>query len=51
MCFGNGLESINTKNPKEFWNKIKKLGPQKSNVSDQVLLDDGSLTSNKNTVF
>ena len=49
--FGNTLETINTKNPKEFWNKIKKLGPQKSNISDQVLLDDGSLTSDKNTVF
>ena len=50
-AFGNDIEAINTRNPKEFWNKIKQLGPQKSNISDQVLLDDGSLTKDKNTVF
>ena len=49
--FGNKLETINTENPREFWDKIKNLGPHIGTTYDQVLLDDGSLSSDKSIAF
>ena len=37
------LCNFHTQNPKEFWSRIKKLGPgNKQQTFDSVLLDDGS---------
>ena len=32
----NNLETLQTNNPKEFWNKIRNLGLQKQNVNEKV---------------
>ena len=33
------LETLNTSNPKDFWNKIKQLGPRKQSIPMEVEID------------
>ena len=46
------IEQICTKNPKEFWEQIKKLGPRKSSsIPMKVKLNDDSVTSEPSHVL
>ena len=36
----NNLETLQTNHPKEFWNKIRNLGPQKQNVPEKVEINN-----------
>ncbi len=46
------IESICTENPKQFWNYIKKLGPQfNSEIPEEVYDDDGNLVTDLDIVF
>ena len=45
-------DTIDTSNPTEFWNYVKRLGPRKQQtVSDTVTLDDGSESSDKTVIL
>ena len=47
------IESLQTSNPREFWNKVKKLGPGGNKNAARVLgiiLEDGSVSYDKNVV-
>ena len=46
----NNLESVNRDNPREFWKKIKQLGPRRSNIPFKVE-NNGVLTSDPETVL
>jgi hypothetical protein len=46
------IENLNTRDPKEFWRQIKKLGPRShKNIPQSVRLADGSITSDIDTVL
>ena len=48
--FLNNLETVNTSNPKEFWTKIKHLGPRKQPIPFEVEIN-GERCSDKNIVL
>ena len=46
------IENLNTKNPKEFWAALKKLGPRQNvTLPLEVYDDDGQVTADLPTVF
>ncbi len=46
------LEITNTENPTEFWHTISQMGPKKkSKIPWEVLLNDGSVSIDKNVVL
>ena len=47
------LSHLRNSNPKKFWNEISNLGPQKKykQIPQEVILDDGKVTSNLNEVL
>ena len=46
------IESICTENPKQFWNYVKKLGPQfNSDIPEEVYDNDGNLVTNLDAVM
>ncbi|CAG2240243.1 unnamed protein product [Mytilus edulis] len=45
------IQTLNTSNPKEFWNEIKKLGPgRKNTIIDNVVMDDGTYSNDPNVI-
>ena len=50
MC--NDIENMSTENPREFWNKIKTLGPRKStNIPMEVYNENGEVLTNEKCVL
>jgi hypothetical protein len=48
----NEIEKLQTNNPKEFWEKISKLGPRRKNVIPMEILNaDGTINSNSDMVL
>ena len=48
-----GIAESETKNPREFWSKLKRLGRNnnKTELPSEVKLEDGSITNNKKEVL
>ncbi|CAG2225803.1 unnamed protein product [Mytilus edulis] len=45
------IQTLNTSNPKEFWNEIRKLGPgRKNTIIDNVVMDDGTYSNDPNVI-
>ena len=50
MC--NDIENMSTENPREFWNKIKTLGPRKStNIPMEIYNENGEVLTNEKCVL
>ena len=45
------IETASSSNPREFWQKIKSLGPRKAKIPTSVYDDNNSLCSNPDTVL
>ena len=46
------IETLNTNNPNEFWNKIKQLGPRKDNTIPIEITDtNNNTTTDEHSVF
>ena len=45
------IRNLNTSNPKEFWNEIKKLGPgRKHTIIDSVVMENGTYSNDPNVI-
>ena len=46
------IEQLNTSNPKEFWSKIKSIGPKrKSRIPFEILGEDGEIITDTNQIL